>query len=108
MQPEDKDAALLPRRIDGRLGSDSSPGLAIDGAHVDLLFARPAHWGSHKLMLEARRRRLVGCEQDRPLLPPIETPEGWLVIYHGVRQTPPARIYRLGLALFDLKHPSAA
>ena len=34
--------------------------------------------------------------------PPIETPKGWLVIYHGVRQTAAGSIYRLGLALFDL------
>jgi predicted GH43/DUF377 family glycosyl hydrolase len=37
--------------------------------------------------------------------PPIETPQGWLVIYHGVRQTASGSIYRLGLALFDLQAP---
>ena len=37
--------------------------------------------------------------------PPIETPEGWLVIYHGVRQPCSGCIYRLGLALFDLEAP---
>jgi predicted GH43/DUF377 family glycosyl hydrolase len=33
------------------------------------------------------------------------TPQGWLVIYHGVRQTAAGAIYRLGLALFDLEAP---
>lgn len=28
--------------------------------------------------------------------PPIETPRGWLMIYHGVRRTPSNSIYRLG------------
>ena len=37
--------------------------------------------------------------------PPIETPQGWLVIYHGVRHTGARVLYRVGLALFDLKHP---
>jgi predicted GH43/DUF377 family glycosyl hydrolase len=37
--------------------------------------------------------------------PPIETAEGWLVIYHGVRQNAAGAIYRLGLALFDLRAP---
>ena len=37
--------------------------------------------------------------------PPIETPRGWLVIYHGVRLTAAGAIYRLGLALFDLQEP---
>ena len=38
--------------------------------------------------------------------PPIETPAGWLIIYHGVRHTPAGGIYRLGLALLDLENPS--
>jgi predicted GH43/DUF377 family glycosyl hydrolase len=33
---------------------------------------------------------------------PIETSQGWLVIYHGVKQNAAGAIYRLGLALFDL------
>jgi beta-1,4-mannooligosaccharide/beta-1,4-mannosyl-N-acetylglucosamine phosphorylase len=37
--------------------------------------------------------------------PPIETAEGWLVIYHGVRTTMSGSIYRVGLALLDLENP---
>ena len=37
--------------------------------------------------------------------PPIETPEGWLLIYHGVRQTVAGALYRAGLALLDLDDP---
>lgn len=36
---------------------------------------------------------------------PIETPDGWLVIYHGVRHNAAGALYRLGLALFDLHSP---
>ncbi len=38
--------------------------------------------------------------------PPLETPEGWLVVYHGVRQTVAGALYRAGLALLDLDDPS--
>jgi predicted GH43/DUF377 family glycosyl hydrolase len=59
------------------------------------------HWGSHKLMLEARRGGWWDANKIGLSPPPIETPRGWLVIYHGVRHS----IYRLGLALFDLQRP---
>ncbi len=37
--------------------------------------------------------------------PPIETYEGWLLFYHGVKRTASGSIYRLGLALLDLENP---
>jgi predicted GH43/DUF377 family glycosyl hydrolase len=38
--------------------------------------------------------------------PPIETPEGWLAIYHGVRDTKAGALYRVGLLLLDLDNPA--
>lgn len=38
--------------------------------------------------------------------PPIETPEGWLVIYHGVETTDDGNIYSACVALLDLENPS--
>jgi len=38
--------------------------------------------------------------------PPLETPEGWLVVYHGVRQTVAGALYRVGLAMLDLENPA--
>jgi predicted GH43/DUF377 family glycosyl hydrolase len=35
----------------------------------------------------------------------METGEGWLILYHGVRQTAAGCLYRLGLALLDLEDP---
>jgi len=38
--------------------------------------------------------------------PPIETKDGWLIIYHAVeRRTPSEKIYHAGAALLDLKNP---
>ena len=38
--------------------------------------------------------------------PPLETEHGWLVVYHGVRQTVAGGLYRAGLALLDLEQPA--
>lgn len=37
--------------------------------------------------------------------PPIETREGWLLIYHAVEDTNKERVYRAGAALLDRKDP---
>jgi beta-1,4-mannooligosaccharide/beta-1,4-mannosyl-N-acetylglucosamine phosphorylase len=36
---------------------------------------------------------------------PIETPDGWLMIYHGVMDTCNGLIYSMGAALLDLDEP---
>jgi predicted GH43/DUF377 family glycosyl hydrolase len=105
MPPDDKDAALLPRRIDGFWGLIHRPMTPL-GAHIWISYSPDLrHWGSHKLMLEARRGAWWDANKIGISAPPIETPSGWLMIYHGVRRTPSSSIYRLGLALFELDHP---
>ncbi len=37
--------------------------------------------------------------------PPLKTPEGWLILYHGVKTTVSGSLYRLGLAMVDLEDP---
>ncbi|OIP56122.1 hypothetical protein AUK13_01610, partial [Candidatus Kuenenbacteria bacterium CG2_30_39_24] len=37
--------------------------------------------------------------------PPIETKDGWLIIYHAVEDTPLGKIYHASAALLDLKNP---
>jgi predicted GH43/DUF377 family glycosyl hydrolase len=63
------------------------------------------HWGDHKLILEARVGGWWDANKIGLSSPPIETSDGWLVIYHGVKQNAAGCIYRLGLALFDLNEP---
>jgi predicted GH43/DUF377 family glycosyl hydrolase len=105
MSPEDKDAALLPRRIGGRWALIHRPMTAL-GAHMWISYSPDLrHWGSHKIILEARRGGWWDANKIGLCSPPIETAKGWLVIYHGVRQTASGSIYRLGLALFDLERP---
>jgi len=105
MAPEDKDAALLPHRIDGQWALIHRP-VSAPRAHMWISFSENlCHWGGHKLMLEARRGAWWDANKIGLSPPPILTPKGWLVIYHGVRQTAAGAIYRLGLALFDLVRP---
>jgi predicted GH43/DUF377 family glycosyl hydrolase len=105
MQPEDKDAALLPRRIGGNWALIHRPVTAL-GAHMWISYSPDLrHWGSHKIILEARRGGWWDANKIGLCSPPIETAKGWLTIYHGVRQTASGSIYRLGLALFDLESP---
>jgi predicted GH43/DUF377 family glycosyl hydrolase len=105
MPPEDKDAALLPRRIGGNWAMIHRPVTSL-GAHMWISYSPDLrHWGSHKVILEARRGGWWDANKIGLCSPPIETARGWLTIYHGVRQTASGSIYRLGLALFDLKTP---
>jgi beta-1,2-mannobiose phosphorylase / 1,2-beta-oligomannan phosphorylase len=105
MPPEDKDAALLPRRIGGYWALIHRPVTTL-GAHMWISYSPDLrHWGSHKVMLEARRGGWWDANKIGLCSPPIETEKGWLVLYHGVRKTASGSIYRLGLALFDLERP---
>jgi beta-1,4-mannooligosaccharide/beta-1,4-mannosyl-N-acetylglucosamine phosphorylase len=66
------------------------------------------HWGMHRLAM-----RSGGCEQGQwwqrtkigagPV--PIETSEGWLLIYHAVMDTCNGFVYSMGAALLDLEQP---
>ncbi len=57
------------------------------------------------MMMQARKGAWWDANKIGLSPPPIETPQGWLVIYHGVKQSCAGCVYRLGLALFDLKRP---
>jgi predicted GH43/DUF377 family glycosyl hydrolase len=105
MQPEDKDAVLLPHPIGGQWALIHRP-VSAPKAHMWISYSPDLRsWGNHKLMMEARRGAWWDANKIGLSPPPIETPQGWLVIYHGVRMTAAGCIYRLGLALFDLNNP---
>jgi predicted GH43/DUF377 family glycosyl hydrolase len=105
MQPDDKDAALLPRRIGGSFALIHRP-MADSGAHVWVSLSPDlTNWGHHSLMLQARRGGWWDANKVGLSPPLIETPRGWLMIYHGVRHNAAGCLYRLGLALFDLENP---
>lgn len=93
-----KGMALFPRKVGGQylmLGRH-------DGENVFLLRSDDLYVWNHS-------RKLMAPEQDWELVQlgncgsPIETPEGWLVVFHGVG---PVRRYCMSVALLDLNDPS--
>ena len=109
MPPEDKDAALFPRRFGGRwaLIHRPVPGGPPAKANIWISLSEDMrHFGDHMVLLEARDGSYWDAHKIGLSPPPIETPAGWLIIYHGERNTAAGGIYRLGLALLDLEHPA--
>ena len=97
MPPDDKDSALLPRRIDGCWALIHRPMTTL-GSHMWISYSPDLrYWGRHRLMLEARRGAWWDANKIGLSPPPIETSRGWLVFYHGVRHTPSGCLYRIGL-----------
>lgn len=63
------------------------------------------HWNDHKLLMQPST---MHDAKNGPGLPPIETPDGWLVIYHHVREDQITKkfTYTARAALFDLQDPT--
>jgi len=107
MPPEDKDAALFPRRIDGRWAMIHRPTPLRGGAHVWVSYSPDLrHWGDHSLLIEARDGAWWDAGKIGLGPPPIETDAGWLVMYHGVHLTASGPIYRVGFTMLDLEDPT--
>lgn len=110
MPPEDKDAALFPIRFGGRWAMIHRPISTAYwrlGAHIWVSFSPDLrHWGDHCQVLSAREGSWWDANKIGLSAPPLQTREGWLLLYHGVRNTPSGSIYRLGLALLDMNDPT--
>ncbi|HEY3498191.1 MAG TPA: hypothetical protein VGK73_26010 [Polyangiaceae bacterium] len=105
MQPDDKDAALLPYRIGGQFALIHRP-MTDTGAHVWMAYSPDLRsWGGHKLVLPARKGGWWDANKVGLSPPLIETKAGWLMLYHGVRVTASGSLYRLGLALLAHDEP---
>ena len=105
MSPDDKDAALLPHRINGRWALIHRPMTPL-GSHIWISYSPDLrHWGGHRIMMEARKGAWWDANKIGLSSPPIETERGWLMLYHGVKQTGSGCLYRIGLALFDIQTP---
>lgn len=108
--PYNRNGVLFPRKIGGMYAMLSRPS---DTGHTpfgdifvsfspDLTF-----WGKHRYVMGT-----IGDDrsawQSKKIGPgpiPIETDEGWLLIYHGVINTCNGFVYRVGAALLDIEKP---
>jgi predicted GH43/DUF377 family glycosyl hydrolase len=95
---QNKGMALFPRPVGGQYLALSRP----DRENIHLIASNdPRFWPSPSTPLR-RPTRPWELVQMGNCGSPLETPEGWLVLTHGVG---PMRTYRLGLLLLDLEDP---
>jgi predicted GH43/DUF377 family glycosyl hydrolase len=100
--PPNKDASLFPKTFKGYYALINRP--IVEGrTDIWVSFSRDLDfWGKDRILIPTRHRSW-DCTRVGLGPPPIETPDGWLVIYHGVRNTASGAIYRVGVALLDLE-----
>ena len=101
-----RNVVLFPEKINGlyvrmdRPHSEISPWAIWMSYSPDLRY-----WGDSKLIMKPVKYHWDEMKIG-PGAPPIKTAKGWLNIYHGVFPTMDGSVYRLGVALHDLKDPS--
>ncbi len=97
---------LFPRRFGGRWVLLHRPVQRRGAAHIWIAYSPDLqHWGDLSLVLAAREGGWWDADKIGLGPPPLETPEGWLIMYHDVHATVGGSIYRAGLALLDLEDP---
>ncbi|HLL64301.1 MAG TPA: hypothetical protein VK453_00985 [Micromonosporaceae bacterium] len=108
MPPEDKNASLLPRRVNGQYVLFHRP-VSVMSARADVWLSRSADlrsWTTPEAVMRARSGPWWDATRIGMGPPPIETPHGWLVLYHGVKSMVATSIYRVGMVLLDLENPT--
>ena len=96
--PDNKDAALFPSKVGGRYAMFHRIPPSIWLAYSDDMI----HWGDYQKIMDPRPDNWDDLKLGAGG-PPIETDDGWLVMYHGVDK---GKVYRLGVALLDRDDPS--
>ena len=104
--PYNRNGVLFPRKINGKYVMLSRPS---DTGHTpfgDIFYSESpdmTYWGKHRFVFGT-----AGGWQSKKVGPgptPIETDEGWLMIYHGVLNSCNGFVYRFGVALLDIDRP---
>lgn len=101
----DKDAAIFPKKINGKYAILHRLGVSIWLDMVDGLKFEGNKWlGGHIIM--SPKDELADTEKVGISGPPIETKYGWLLLYHCVSRKTQPMTYYVATALLDLKDPS--
>lgn len=106
----DKNVMFFPRRINGKLYFLHRIRPDIQIASVDnIKELNKAYW--HEYLMHFDDHILMAPKYDHEIsyigggCPPIETKEGWLLIYHGVHDTVNGYVYTACAALLDINDP---
>lgn len=108
--PYNRNGVLFPRKIQGKYAMVSRPS---DTGHTpfgDIFFSESpdlTYWGKHRFVMGTVKGDESAWQITKigPGPVPIETSEGWLLIYHGVINTCNGFVYRMGCALLDIDEP---
>ena len=108
--PVSRNGVLFPRKVGGMYMMLSRPS---DTGHTpfgDIYLSQSKDlefWGRHRYVFGTFRGNESAWQSTKvgPGPAPIETDEGWLLIYHGVLTTCNGFVYRMGCALLDLDEP---
>jgi beta-1,4-mannooligosaccharide/beta-1,4-mannosyl-N-acetylglucosamine phosphorylase len=106
--PFNRNGVLFPRKINGNFVMLNRPS---DNGHTpfgDIFLSQSpdmTYWGKHRLVMAVAHNWWKNLKIG-PGPVPIETTEGWLLIYHGVCQSCTGYIYSMGTALLDIDNPS--
>lgn len=99
---DDKDAAIFPKKINGKFAILHRLGVSIWLDYVDDLEFKNGKFIGGKILMSPRETawdsRRIGIAG-----PPIETKYGWLLLYHGISRR--SNHYSVRAALLDIKDP---
>jgi len=106
LSPTNKDAAVFPLAFDGLNILLHRP---VTGGQEHIWYACSphgySHWSQPGVLLAERGGPWWDGLRIGVGAPPFLTDQGWLLIYHGVKDMGGRPIYRLGLALLDTDNP---
>jgi beta-1,2-mannobiose phosphorylase / 1,2-beta-oligomannan phosphorylase len=106
----DKNVVFFPRRINGKLHflHRIKPDIQLVAIN-DLIELTTDFWQNYLLQFKDNIVLVPKYKHEVSFIgggcPPIETKEGWLVIYHGVYDTVKGYVYCACAALLDLENP---
>lgn len=107
--PFNRNGVLFPKKIGGKYAMLSRPmGLGMAVNYGDIFYSESpdlTYWGKHRIVFT----RGPGKWERVKIGPgpiPIETTEGWLLLYHGVTDTCDSFVYSMGAAVLAINEPS--
>ncbi len=105
--PFNRNGVLFPRKIDGNFAMLSRPS---DNGHTpfgEIFYSESpdlTYWGKHRHVMAPVENSWQATKIGGGPVP-IETSEGWLLIYHGVLTSCNGFVYSASVALLDLEKP---